>query len=91
MNEKLITAKQARKISGLTAEEQVELVCEQIQKAAEEKKREIHLHGEFWAHGGYNLTDDYKCATKILKDLGYEVKFHYEERQFVDMYTVVKW
>jgi hypothetical protein len=44
-----------------------------------------------WIRGGYNHTEDWKAARKILMDLGYTVEFYYNESQFVDMYTLIKW
>ncbi len=86
-----ITAQEARELAGPTVQERVDAVYPLIRKAAEEKKREVHLHG-WWAHGGYSGdTPDWKQACDILRQDGYTVDFFYEERQFVDMYTVVKW
>lgn len=90
MSERL-TATQAREIAGPTIDERVDAALVEIRAAAEKKKREIALHGEFWVHGGYSDTPDYKAACGILRKLGYTVEFFYEERQFVNMYTIVKW
>jgi hypothetical protein len=91
----MITAKEARELSGPTFEEQVEVELEfvygDIRTAAENKTRQVNLHSEFWTLGGYNNTDEYKAAVKKLEELGYTVEFFYEERQFVNMYTIVKW
>jgi len=85
-----ITAQQARELAGPTAQERVDEVYPLIRKAAEEKKRVVVLH-EWWADAGYGGTKDWKEACDILRKDGYTVEFFYEERQFVDMYTVVKW
>lgn len=91
----MITAKEARELSGPTfeerVEEQLEIAYEKIRKAAENKKRETILNSEFWSHGGYSGLDEYKAAVNKLKELGYTVEFFYEELQFVNMYTIVKW
>lgn len=91
----MITAREARELAGPTFEEkvaeQLEFAYEQIKTAAENKKRQTVLHGEFWTRGGYSGTDEYKAAVKQLEELGYKVEFFYEELQFVNMYTIVEW
>ncbi|WP_109477655.1 hypothetical protein [Paraburkholderia sp. C35] len=90
-----LTAAQARDIAGPTAEERLELrlgeALNAVREAAEKKKREIALRGDFWTHGGYGQTADWIAACNALRNLGYEVDFFYEERQFVNMYTIVRW
>lgn len=87
----LITAEEARKLAGPTVEEVVSNVCACIRITAKEKKRRVVLRDDIWVHGGYSNTAEYQEAKRMLEDLGFVVKFHYEERQFVDMYTVVEW
>ena len=86
-----ITAQEARDLAGPTVQERVEDVYLLIRKAAQAKKRSIQLHDNFWVHGGYKPTEEWKEAVKILEGKGFVVKFFYEERQFVDMYTIVSW
>lgn len=90
MSERL-TATQAREIAGPTIDERVDAALVDIRAAAEKKKREVALHGDFWVHGGYGDKPKYRAACGILRKLGYTVEFFYEELQFVNMYTVVKW
>jgi hypothetical protein len=85
-----ITAAEARRLAGPTVQERVDEVYPLIREAAEKGKRSIALH-DWWANEGYSKTVEYKLACRILEDDGYTVDFFYEERQFVDMYTVVKW
>lgn len=91
----MITAKEARELAGPTPEEvvkeQLEFAYERIKLAAENKRRSVNLTNEFWTRDGYSGTDEYKAAVKQLKVLGFEVEFFYEELQFVNMYTIVKW
>ena len=87
----MITAKQARDLRGPSPKERVELIGKLIEAAAAAKKSSVALHDSFWVQEGYQSTNDYKEAVKILEDLGYKVRFFYEERQFVDMYTIVEW
>lgn len=86
-----ITAAEARALAGPTVEELVAEVYPLIRKAAEEKKRSLALTSDFWCQGGYWEKPDWLTACDLLRADGYEVKFFYEERQFVDMYTVVTW
>lgn len=86
-----ITAQEARELAGPSVQEQVDLVYPKIREAAEKGARVIHLHDSFWVHDGYSRTDAYNQACMILEGDGYKVRFFYEERQFVDMYTIVEW
>jgi hypothetical protein len=85
-----ITAQEARELIGPTVEDRVAEVYPMIREAAEKKQRRVALHG-WWANEGYSRSKDYKQACMILEGEGYKVSFFYEERQFVDMYTVVEW
>lgn len=85
-----ITAQEARKLAGPTVQERVDDVYPLIREAAEKGQRHIALH-DWWASEGYSRTNDWKQACMILEGDGFKVEFFYEERQFVDMYTVVKW
>ena len=85
-----ITAQEARNLAGPTAQERVNEVYPKIREAAEKGKRYVNLH-DWWANAGYSKTNEYKQACMILEGDGYKVSFFYEERQFVDMYTVVEW
>lgn len=91
----MITAKEARELAGPTPEEvvkeQLEFAYERIKLAAKNKHRSVNLTNEFWTRDGYSGTDEYKAAVKQLKVLGFEIEFFYEELQFVNMYTIVKW
>lgn len=85
------TAAEARELAGPTVEEIVNDAIEEIKKAAQNKKRSLRLNSDFWTKGGYSTTPDWLKAVKLLEGLGYDVKYHYEERQFVDHYTLVSW
>lgn len=85
-----ITAHEARELAGPTVEERVAAVYPLIREAAEKKQRRVALH-DWWANEGYAKSKDYKQACMILEGEGYTVRFFYEERQFVDMYTIVEW
>lgn len=87
----MITAKEARELSGPTVEDHLAEAHAAIRKAAENKKREVALHSSFWVNEGYKGTKDWHKAKNNLTDLGFTVEFFYEERQFVNAYTKVSW
>lgn len=88
-----LTAKEARKLSGMNAEAHVDYVCDLIKaKCNRDSRTQLRLDDAFWVNGGYKNTLEWQKAVKILQELGYEVQFVYEEKnQFVDMYTLVEW
>lgn len=85
----MITAKEARHIAVSPLEEKVQSLCESIERLAKDKKRMLRTgydhkeDDELWQYGGYNRTEEWKAAKKMLEDLGYTVSF--------DMYTKVEW
>lgn len=94
----MITAEQARLITGFTVLEKVEKLDLVIQQLASEKKRQLRTgydHSEdedLWKDGGYHTTEEWKEAKAILEELGYKVSFYYKEGAFaVDMYTLIEW
>lgn len=87
----MLTAAEARKLSGWTAEEYVENVLESVKEEAEKGNRKLCAYTDFWTKEGYDGTAKYKKAVDILKDLGYNVRFVYEELQFVNVYTLIEW
>ena len=94
----MITAKEARDLAGPTVEEKVVGLSETILKLASEGKRALRTsydydgNKELWITGGYNTTDEWKNAKKILEGFGYSVKYYYSEgSQFADAYTLIEW
>lgn len=87
----MITAKEARELSGPTIEDHLAEAYAAIRKAAENKKREVALHSNFFANEGYSETTDWHKAKKKLTEQGFRVEFFYEERQLVNAYTKVIW
>jgi hypothetical protein len=86
-----ITAAEARQLAGPSVQERVEAVYPKIREAAEKQLHQVALGGDFWVNEGYRGTPQWKEACELLRKDGFTVKFFYEERQFVDMYTVVEW
>lgn len=94
----MITASEAREQAGATVLEIVESLDPFIRAAAADKKRRLNTgyaqdipHHDFWVNGGYKPDPKWVEAKQILESHGYKVSFFYEERQFVDMYTVIEW
>ena len=95
---KLLTAEEARKLAGPSLEEKVESLIETIKTLAKQKKRSCrtgydHKEDEdMWIYGGYDGTEEWQNAKKILKGLGYKVTFYYKVHSVaVDMYTLIEW
>jgi len=92
-----LTAKEARELAGPTLDEKIDSLLAAIGTAAANEKRQLRTgweykeHPELWINGGYSRTSEYRRAEEILKKLGYDVSFYYNEGQFVDMYTIIKW
>lgn len=87
----MITAEEARKLSGKTVEELAFDFNDIIKKAAMEQKRTVlHYHGEL-ENEAYSHTKKWNDFVSYMNNLGYQVEFHYEERQFVDMRIRISW
>lgn len=86
-----ITADEARQLSGPKLNDILEPVYTKIREAASKKQHQIQLHGDLWTQGGYSTNQMWLAAKQQLESDGYKVSFYYNERQFVDMYTVVEW
>lgn len=87
----MITADEARKLSGKTIEK-FALDCEpHIKAAADKKERQcLFYHGEL-ENDAYSRTPRWDAFVAYMLTLGFTVEFHYEERQFVDMRIRIKW
>lgn len=86
-----ISVEEARQLAARPVEEALKYAYTAIRKAATEKKYEVNLTSDFWVYEGYNGTKSYAEARNALVDKGFTVEFFYEERQFVNMYTIVRW
>lgn len=88
----MITASEARKLSGKTIQEYALDFEDCIKEAASRKERTVlKYHGEL-ENEAYSKTKIWTDFVKYMKDeLGFQVDFHYEERQFVDMRIRISW
>ena len=90
----MITAEQARLLSGPSTEEHLEVISRRIEEAAKSGKREVILREVEYAHWLYNekdMSDVTKQVIEKLRKNGFEVKLYYNELQFVDMGLWIKW
>ncbi|QGF21017.1 hypothetical protein PP409_gp04 [Vibrio phage Seahorse] len=94
----MITAKEARSISGPSISEQVEELLQELEKSikasAERKNREVTIKREPFAR--WALSESNRCEVgrqvfEALTDLGYETDTYYYEGQFVDYGLIIRW
>lgn len=86
-----ITAEEARKLSGPITTDLLKEAYAAIRLSAKEGKTSVNLTGSFWVTDGYTRTPQWNKIKSILEQDGFIVTFFYEERQFVNMYTVISW
>jgi hypothetical protein len=93
----MITAEEARNIAGRTVAEMVEAIGPKIEELAKAKMRKLRTGYDWpqdkglWIDGGYNNTAHWREAKAMLEAQGFKVSFFYEERQLVDMFTLIEW
>ena len=94
----MISADQARKLSGPSVEERVERISVAIENAAKNGKTCLRTGWDYeedealWRTGGYNTSDEWKKAKTLLEENGFKVSFYYEEGPWiVNMYTLIEW
>ena len=87
----MITAQEARQLSGPSSQDYAFFFEEKIKEAAKSGKRNIiQYHGQL-ENEAYSNTQKWKDFIAYMAELGYAVSLHYEERQFVDMRIVISW
>lgn len=94
----MITAKEAREISGPSITEQVEELLQELEKSikasAERKNRKVTIKREpfaKWALSESNRGEVGRQVFDALTDLGYETDTYYYEGQFVDYGLIIRW
>lgn len=93
----MITAEQARKLTPRSLESKLEILSATIERLAKMGQRSCRTGWEhkedldLWVNGGYSKTEEWARAKAILEEYGYKVDFFYEEKQFVNMYTIIEW
>lgn len=90
----MITAKEAKQISGPTMEDYLSEIEPKIKAAASSGGREVLIRSEpyaRWLYSESSLSGESKKAVDKLRELGYELSLYYKESQFVDMGLIIKW
>lgn len=87
----MITATEAKQLSGPTIEEMCEFFDQPIREAAKKGARKICIFHGLLENEAYCNTAKWKEFQQAMKELGFATSLHYEERQFVDMRINVSW
>ena len=90
----MLTAAEARELSGPTADEYLKEIEVFIRKAATEKQRSVIIRKNPYASWLYDEKDtpaEARIAIKKLQEAGYIVSLYYVELQFVDMGLEIAW
>ena len=87
----MITAQQARQLSGPTSEEYALFFEEAIKEAAAKGERKICKYHGTLENEAYGRTKRWNDFVEYMKTLGYDVSLYYYEGQFVDMRINVEW
>lgn len=94
----MISAKEAYDLSAPNLDKYRTFIDGCIHKAADAGKLRIEIREDpynMWLYGTVNeLAKRDACAAKVVKeliDMGYKVKQHYKESQFVDVALVISW
>lgn len=93
-----ITAKEARELASRSLDEKIDALLDVVKAAAKNRRRSLLAGWDYrkdldlWVDGGYSSTKEWVLAKQKLEELGYSVKFFYQEGSIVvDMYTIVSW
>lgn len=88
----MITAQEAREISGPSIEELCEFFEPAIRSAADSGERKVFVYHGTLENDAYSCTKRWQDFVAMMRDqYGYTVSLHYEVRQFVDMRIKIEW
>ena len=94
----MINAKEAYDLSAPNVDTYRVFIDKRIREAASIGKLKIEIRDDpysMWLYGTINeLAKRDACAAKVVReliDVGYKVKQHYKESQFVDVALVISW
>ncbi len=92
-NHERLTAELAASLSGPSADEYRERIDDQIRDAASKAERVLILRQQPYADWARSAKPDPIGAQvmKELRDDGFKVSLHYEEKQFVDYGLKIEW
>lgn len=91
------TAADARLSMPRGANEICEDILIRVRELASQGKNKLRTGYDYggdedvWIHGGYKGSDIWKKCVALLEEAGFSATFVYEERQFVDMCTIIEW
>jgi len=90
----MITAKQAKDLSGPKAIDYLNFIGIKIKESASKGNHEVIIRQQpycDWLYKENDLSGEPKIAIKELRTNGFEVKLFYQENQFVDIGLWIKW
>lgn len=90
----MITAAEARKISGPRADDFIKEIEAAILKAAEGGETEVIIRSEpyaYWLYDEKKLGEQERLAVEQIRKAGYQVTLLYQENQFVDIGLWIRW
>ena len=90
----MITAQEARELSGPSAQEYLEFIEQRIRKAAENKALETVIRERpycDWLYSEKDLPSEPRKALEALRENGFSVTLYYYEGQFVDIGLRISW
>lgn len=89
----MLTAEQARALSGWGSGDYLNFIEGKIREAAADGRRMVKIREEPMARWLYGNPSDAVSEEVIrtLRDAGYSVDLYYREAQFVDMALMVSW
>ena len=90
----MITAEEARKISGPGVKDHLDIIERRIRAAAEKKAQSVTIRDQpycDWAYNHPEIGDTGKAVVRELEEAGFKVDMFYEEKQFADMGMRISW
>lgn len=89
MPDKILTAKEAREISGLTNEEILEDISLKIERMAKTGNRTLKYYDH--GFGEYEYKTRHDEIIQELTRIGYKAKCTHDYKQFADIYLKIEW
>lgn len=91
----MITAKEAKELSGPSTQDYLYFIEEKIKAAASDKKKQIIIRDTpyaSWLYSEKDMSPAAKSAIETIKNNGFSVSLYYcEHSMAVDMGLVVSW
>ena len=87
----MISAEEAKNLSGKPIAEVLRQLEENIIKAAEAGLTSIRVPYDLCSFNGYSAKFKNSEVEKTLTELGYKIHTRSEDRQFVDVWMEISW